>query len=129
MANTYASATEVGNIYTNIASSTLYVSLHTASPGLTGANEISTGGSPSYGRASCAFGAATTGSSPTVTGPSSGSLSIGVRSDAGGSATYFGIWSASTGGTYLFGGPLGTSVPAGSTATIATNQITISMAS
>jgi len=71
-----------------------WVSLHTADPGETGANEV-TGGS--YGRQQVAFGAA-----------SSGTLSNSAQVDFTGmptTTTYaWGVWTASTGGTCLWTG-------------------------
>ena len=72
-------------------STTVYVSVHTADPGTTGANEA-TGGSPAYKRV------ATTWSAP-ANGQVTGSL---VTIDLPpGTYTYAGLWSALTGGTFI----------------------------
>ncbi|TYK47150.1 phage tail fiber protein [Actinomadura decatromicini] len=76
----------------------LFVSLHTADPGTTGASEAA-GGSPAYARQGCVWGAASAGSM---------SLSAAELFDLPGSVTvsYFGVWSASSGGTFYGGGAL-----------------------
>ena len=81
-----------------------YVSLHTADPGTTGASEA-TGGSPAYGRKQTTWtGGAADGSVP-------GSQ---VTFDApAGTYTHVGVWSASTGGTFVAGFPLSTPVTLG----------------
>jgi hypothetical protein len=78
-----------------------YISLHSASPGSTGANEA-TGGSPAYGRKQTTWAA----------GSSDGSITGSqVTFDAAaGTYSHYGIWSAATGGTFVDGGALSTSV-------------------
>lgn len=72
-----------------------WISLHTATPGTTGASEA-TGGSPAYARKQ------TTWTGGTVDGAVPGSqVTIDV---AAGTYTHFGIWSAASGGTYVDGG-------------------------
>lgn len=72
-----------------------YISLHTGSPGTSGANEV-TGGS--YARVqttwSSSSGGSKAGSQVTINVPASTTIE------------YFGIWSASSSGTYIGGGPL-----------------------
>lgn len=74
-----------------------WLSLHTADPGTTGASEL-TGGSPAYARKQTTWGAASagvkTGSAQTIDIP--GARTIG----------WFGVWTASTGGTFITSGPL-----------------------
>lgn len=87
-----------------------WVSLHTASPGTTGANEA-TGGSPAYARQQTTWTAgasdgAVPGSQVTVDVPA-------------GTYTHFGVWSAASGGTYRDGGPLSSSVVLGAQGQIA----------
>lgn len=82
---------------------TLYVSLHTSAPGLTGANEV-TGNA--YARQVIAFGANTAGagsnsSAPTFPAPTPANW---------GTVTHFGIWDASTVGNLLFADALTASV-------------------
>lgn len=74
-----------------------WISLHTASPGKTGANEA-TGGSPAYARKQ------TTWAAGTSDGVNSGSqVTIDVPA---GTYTHFGYWSAEVGGTYVDGGTI-----------------------
>ena len=68
-----------------------YLSLHTGSPGSTGANE-STGGSPAYSRQQTTWG---TPSSGTLTGSQ---VNIPVPAST---ITAAGVWTAATGGTFL----------------------------
>lgn len=93
-----------------------YVSLHTASPSTTGANEnAATGG---YARQACSWNAAASGSKT-----NSSSLTF---STAGTTAvTHFGTFSASTSGTYGIGGALTSPVTA-SSITIAAGALTLS---
>jgi len=97
--------------------STIYMSLHTASPGQTGANEIS---GNAYARQAITFGADTNGA-----GASSNAPQFPAPTPSNwGTATHFGLWDAPTAGNYLGGdaltNPVATSVgvpvlfPAGS---------------
>lgn len=83
-----------------------WISLHTADPGSTAANEV-TGGT--YARKQTAWG---TTSSSAVTG-SAQTLDV----PAGTTITHWGLSSAVTGGTFLFGGPLAASESFGSNGT------------
>lgn len=75
-----------------------WISLHTASPGTTGANEA-TGGSPAYARKQTTWSADVTDD-----GIRAGTqVTIDV---AAGTYTHFGVWSASSGGTYRDGGTI-----------------------
>lgn len=96
-----------------------YVSLHTGDPSTTGANEV-TGGS--YARVSATWNSPSGGS---VT--NSNSLSINLPAST--TASYFGIWSASSSGTYYVGGALSPSVTTGTSAgvvTIAAGSLSVS---
>lgn len=79
-----------------------YVSLHTASPGSTGANEA-TGGSPAYARQQTTWSADTTddgvraGTQVTIDAPA-------------GTYTHIGLWSAASGGTFIDGYDIPTDV-------------------
>lgn len=75
----------------------IYVSLHTADPGTTGANEA-TGGSPAYARKSITWNAAAAGNLDSSNAP--------VFDVPAGTYTHWGLWSASTAGTFYGGGPL-----------------------
>lgn len=95
------------------------VSLHTATPGTTGASENANTGS--YARQACTWNAASGGSktnSTALTFTTAGSVAV----------TAFGTWSSATyaGGTYALGGNLTSSVTA-VTITFATGSITISI--
>jgi len=89
-----------------------HLSLHTASPALTGANEA-TGGSPAYARKAVTFNAAG------AIGPLGGTLqpaTVGVAWSsevtfdvAAGTYSHWGAWSASTAGTYRQGNTLSAS--------------------
>lgn len=74
---------------------TLYMSLHTSSPGLNGANEI-TGNA--YARTAIAFGSPTGGA-----GSNSGAVTFPAPTPADwGTATHFAIWDAATSGNCLY---------------------------
>lgn len=79
----------------------LYVSLHTADPGTTGANEVS-GGSPAYSRQSVTWNAASNGNLDSSNQPA-------FNVPAATTITHFGLWSAATAGTFYGGGALSAS--------------------
>lgn len=94
-----------------------YVGMCTASPGTTGANEVSGGG---YSRQACTWNAAASGSktnSSTLTFTTSGVTPI----------THFLTNSASTAGSYGIGGALASSVTA-TTITVAAGALTANAA-
>jgi len=70
-----------------------YASLHAASPGESGASEV-TGGSPAYARKAITMGAAATGSMAASNQPV-------FDVPAGTTVTHVGFWSAVSGGTFL----------------------------
>jgi hypothetical protein len=74
----------------------VYVSLHTADPGTTGAAEA-TGGTPAYARKALSFGAASSGTA------TAGEVTFDVPP---GTYTHFGVWTAVTSGTFRGGNPL-----------------------
>ena len=89
------------------AGASLYLSLHTAAPGLSGANEI-TGNA--YARVAITFAADTNGA-----GASSNAPQFPAPTPANwGTATHFGVWDAASAGNYLGGdaltNPVATSV-------------------
>lgn len=99
---------------------TYYLSLHTADPGTTGANEV-TGGS--YARQAITFPTATSGSQASTNSQSF----TGMPAEAGGTP-YLGIWSALTGGTFKCGGAtsgLSGAISAGTTITFNTGGVTL----
>lgn len=94
------------------------VSLHTASPSTTGANENANSGS--YARQACSWNAASGGNktnSTSLTFATGGSVAV----------THFGTWSSATyaAGNYAIGGALASAVTATSI-TIAAGAITLS---
>jgi hypothetical protein len=89
-----------------------YVSLHTADPGTTGANEVAGG---SYARQAITWSAPTSAdlrssNAPVFNVP--GSTTI----------THFGLWTAASGGTYITGGPLSSSQTYSSAGTYTLSQ-------
>lgn len=109
--NQAANALDASGSPTNLAA---YVSLHSASPSTTGANEMSGG---SYARQACSWNAASGGAktnSSSLTFTTAGSTAV----------THFGTFSASSAGTYGIGGALTSSVTA-VTITIAAGALTI----
>lgn len=109
-----------GQILTPLTTSA-FVSLHTADPVLTGANELSGNG---YARQSVAFSNA--GSEPTVAS-NSAIVTFPAATAAWGTITHFGIWDAVTAGNYRGSGALTTSkaINSGDTARFAANALTI----
>lgn len=98
---------------------TYYTGFNTASPGQTGANEVSGG---SYARKASKPTAAATGkehNASAMTFPTMPAVTI----------DYFSEWTAVTSGTYMGGGPLTSSltVPAGAKVTVAIGGITMSV--
>lgn len=93
------------------------VSLHTASPSTTGANENAN--VSSYARQACSWNAAASGSKT-----NSSSLSFTTAGSV--AVTHFGTWSSATygAGTYGIGGALASSVTA-TTITIAAGALTL----
>lgn len=98
---------------------TAFGSLHTATPGTTGASEV-TGGT--YGRQSTTFAAAALGIELTANAQNWTLMPSCT-------VTYFGEWTASTSGTYLGGGLLGSSltVPAGATVAAAIGALSVAV--
>ena len=102
-----------------VPTTTYYLSLHTASPGTTGANEV-TGGS--YARQSIVFGAASGGVVTSNTAQNFTNMPIET-----GGCTYFGIWSAPSGGTFEGGGTttgLSGSIPASASINFSSAAVT-----
>lgn len=83
-----------------------FISLHTASPGTTGAAEV-TGGA--YARVATTWSAAS--------GSSRAGSPVTINVPASTTVTHFGIWSAASGGTYKRGGALSSSETFGSAGT------------
>lgn len=83
-----------------------FVSLHTADPGTTGASEVAGG---TYARVAVTWGAASGGQV-------ANSNALTINLPAATTAAYFGVWSASSAGTYYIGGALSPSVTTGGSA-------------
>lgn len=90
-----------------IASAGAVISFHTADPGTTGASEVVGG---TYARQTTTWAAAANGSR-------AGSQ-VSAAIPAGTSLTYWGLWSATTGGTFLYGGSLSATETFGSAGTM-----------
>jgi hypothetical protein len=106
-----------------VPSTTYYLALFTSDPSTTGASGEVTGGS--YARQSIAFGSASSGSQASTTAQSF----TGMPAESGG-APYFGLFTASTGGTYLGGGTttgLSGAISVGSTVSFAIGAVTTSL--
>ena len=82
------------------AGAAVYASLHTATPGSTGASEV-TGGSPAYARKAVTWTAG--GSDGVYTGTCTFDVPTGIT------ITHGGLWTAVTAGTFLDGGALAAS--------------------
>lgn len=95
-------------------------SLHTASPGTTGTNEVS-GGSPAYARKAITWNAASAGNLDNNANP---------VFDVPGSTTvtHFGLWSASTGGTFYGGDALSANETFSSQGTYTLSDVDIALA-
>jgi len=82
---------------------TIYMSLHTASPALTGTNEVS---GNAYARQTVAFGASASGVVLSSTAPA-----FPAPTPANwGTLTHFGLWDAATVGNFYYGDALTNSV-------------------
>jgi hypothetical protein len=99
-------ATAETTAITAVKNAATYISLHTADPGTTGTSEV-TGGT--YARVATTWGTVTSGS---VTG----SAAV-INVPAGTTITYWGLWTASTGPTFYYGGTLTASDTFGSAGT------------
>jgi|PlaIllAssembly_1097288.scaffolds.fasta_scaffold04544_2 hypothetical protein len=103
-------------------SATVYCSLHTGDPGETGASECTYTG---YGtRPSIAFGAAAT----RKVVQTAAAVTFPQCTGTGNDATHYGIWSAATGGDFLAGGSLSSTlnIVNGNTPSIAASEVEIS---
>lgn len=98
----------------------IYVSLHTADPGETGANEVTDSG---YARQTIDFNAATTSGAT-----NNGQVTFPAIADGTVTATHFGLWTALTTGTFIFGGAFSSSKAfvIGATPKILDTAITVS---
>ena len=83
---------------TTLVGSYTWISLHTADPGNTGANEVPTG---VYARIQTTWGTVGSPTQDAVTGST-----VVVTVPASTTVTYWGLWTASTSGTWCTGGQL-----------------------
>ena len=95
----------------------VYVSLHDAAPGRTGANEI-TGYTGDRKLASFAAASGRTSSTDT---------NLDYEGMPSTTVTHYGVWDAATGGNFLYGGPAdsSTSVNAGETFRLPAGELTV----
>jgi hypothetical protein len=84
-----------------------FISLHTADPGNTGASEVT---GPAYVRQSYVY--SLTGNNPTVAA-NTAVIQFPTATVDWGTITHFGLWSASTAGTFLGSWPVTTPKPVG----------------
>lgn len=88
----------------------VWVSLHTADPGLTGASEVGTGDWPAYARQDPAGGGAVASgfAAPAGKATENANLMLYPINNGAGTVTitHFGIWDAATGGNCLLAGAL-----------------------
>lgn len=128
MALTYLAAAYASNMLGQITMTGLFMSIHSASPSNTGANELVAGTAytaVSGGRPPVTWGSPTTG----VVSSSDTQTFAMLVVEAGG-IPYFGLWTANSGGTYLTGGAtsgLSGSIPIGANVTF-TSSITLTQA-
>ena len=128
MALTYLAAASASSMLGQITTTGLFMSIHTASPSTTGANEIVAGTgytAVSSGRPPITWGSVTTG---VVSSNNTQTFAMLVTEASG--IPYFGIWTANTAGTYLVGGTtsgLSGSIPSGANVTF-TSAITLTQA-
>lgn len=90
-----------------------YISLHTADPVTTGANEATTGAYPAYVRkqaeAGGAMGSGWTAPAADISKNANQLTWPGMNGGANITITHWGLWDAANGGNYLVGGALQTS--------------------
>jgi hypothetical protein len=129
MALTYMTAAVASAQVQCITTTGLYMSIHTATPGNTGASEIPNNSASGYTqsvRPTIAWGSITNG---VVSSNDTQTYTMGA-SWTPGSIPYFGLWTASTSGTFLFGGPtsgLSGSIPVAANVTF-TSAVTLTAA-
>ena len=104
MAFTTASKDTAVNALTALGS---YISLHVSDPGTTGSGEVSGG---SYARQQTTWGSSSSG---TAAG-----TQVTFSSVPSGSYTHYGVWTASTGGTFRWGFALSPGVTLSATGTV-----------
>lgn len=124
MALTYLAAATASAMLGDITTTGLFMSIHTASPGTTGANEIVGGTGYTGTRPAVTWGSVTTG-----VVSSSDTQTFAMLVTESGGIPYFGLWTADASGTYLTGGTtsgLSGSIPSGANVTF-TSAITLTV--
>jgi hypothetical protein len=124
MTLTFLPATVANNMLGNITTTGLFMSIHTASPGTTGANEIVGGTGYTGNRPAIAWAAAASG---VVVSNTTQTYALLVTQSGG--IPNFGLWTAATAGTYLGGGTtsgLTGSIPSGANVTF-TSAVTLTV--
>jgi hypothetical protein len=125
MVLTYLAATYAANMMNQVITTGLFMSIHTASPSNTGANEIIGGTGYTGNRPAISWAAISSG---VVTSNDTQTYALLLAQTGG--IPYFGIWTAATSGTYIFGGPtsgLSGSIPNGATV-LFTSSVTLTQA-
>ena len=87
----------------------VYVSLHSADPGATGANELASGTSPGYARVAVATASGWSAIADSDGGrliENDANITFPMPTGNGATATHWGIWDAASGGNFLIGGSL-----------------------
>lgn len=112
-ASTYAGNKILDLLFRGVAftaPSRVWISLHTADPGLAGANEVSTGAWPAYARQDPAQGGAVGGGfSAAASKATENALQVLYPANNGAgtvTVTHFAIWDAASAGNCLFAGAL-----------------------
>jgi hypothetical protein len=125
MALTLLTAASANNMLANITTTGLFMSIHTASPALTGTNEIVGGTGYTGNRPAVTWAAAASG-----VVVSSNTQTFALLAIQAGGIPFFGLWTAATAGTYLTGGStsgLSGSIPSGANVTF-TSAVTLTVA-
>jgi len=125
MAFTAAVRTEMLKVFTNGSPTdytTWYVSLHTADPGATGADELPS--SNGYIRKTVSWSAVSGGASD-----NSAQVQFAASGGDWSQVSYFGIWNAETSGTWLGGGSLSAAktITDGDTGTFAAGDLDLTI--
>jgi hypothetical protein len=92
-----------------VAAAATYISFHTSDPTTVGDHEV-TGGSPAYARVQTTWA--------TASGGSRVGSQVTANIPASTSVTHWGLWTASTGGTFKYGGALDATETFGSQGTL-----------
>lgn len=125
MALTYLAAAVASNMLSQITTTGLFMSIHSASPATTGANELVGGTAYTGTRPAIAWGSVSSG---VVNSNDTQTFAILVTQSGG--IPYFGLWTAASSGTYLTGGAtsgLSGSIPNGANVTF-TSAVTLTVA-